>query len=506
MAKQAAVSRTAKAKAKENEKKQAQVEQVGLDIGKVPPQAIDMEEAVLGALLLEPAASLDIVGTIREEYFYKDSHKKIFTAIMNLVAEHNPVDIYTVAEELKNNDLLDQVGGPYYLSQLTMRVAAASHLEYHAKVLTQKYIQRELISTSYSILNTAFDDTVPADELLDSSQQRLFDLGEMNLRRDTRHVRTVLQEVVDELSSVQTRDDGLSGLPSGFTSLDRMTLGWQKADLVVIAARPSMGKTAFVLTMARNMAVNHNIPVAFFSLEMPDAQLVKRLLVSETGLSSQKIRGGKKLKSFEWEQLNQRITNLSEAPLYIDDTPSLSIFEFRAKSRRLVAGMGVKLIVIDYMQLMTGPPELRGMREQEVAAISRSLKAIAKELNIPIIALSQMNRAAETRGGTRKPQLSDLRESGAIEQDADIVIFLYRPEYYGYKEDDSGRSLEGIADVIIAKHRNGAVGEFSMRFRSSEIRFMDLDEGGPDFATDETVTYASRMNQMNDLNDTFGVL
>ncbi|HHV40650.1 MAG: replicative DNA helicase [Bacteroidales bacterium] len=506
MAKQAAVSRTAKAKAKENEKKQAQVEQVGLDIGKVPPQAIDMEEAVLGALLLEPAASLDIVGTIREEYFYKDSHKKIFTAIMNLVAEHNPVDIYTVAEELKNNDLLDQVGGPYYLSQLTMRVAAASHLEYHAKVLTQKYIQRELISTSYSILNTAFDDTVPADELLDSSQQRLFDLGEMNLRRDTRPVRTVLQEVVDELSSVQTRDDGLSGLPSGFTSLDRMTLGWQKADLVVIAARPSMGKTAFVLTMARNMAVNHNIPVAFFSLEMPDAQLVKRLLVSETGLSSQKIRGGKKLKSFEWEQLNQRITNLSEAPLYIDDTPSLSIFEFRAKSRRLVAGMGVKLIVIDYMQLMTGPPELRGMREQEVAAISRSLKAIAKELNIPIIALSQMNRAAETRGGTRKPQLSDLRESGAIEQDADIVIFLYRPEYYGYKEDDSGRSLEGIADVIIAKHRNGAVGEFSMRFRSSEIRFMDLDEGGPDFATDETVTYASRMNQMNDLNDTFGVL
>jgi replicative DNA helicase len=458
-------------------------------------------------LLLEPTASLDIVGTIRPEYFYKDSHKKIFAAIMTLVSEHNPVDIYTVAEELKKTDLLDQVGGPYYLSQLTMRVAAASHLEYHAKVLTQKYIQRELISTSYTILKTAFDDTVPADELLDSSQQRLFDLGEMNLRRDTRPVRTVLKEVVDELSNVQTRDDGLSGLPSGFTSLDRITLGWQKADLVVVAARPSMGKTAFVLTMARNMAVNHNIPVAFFSLEMPDAQLVKRLLVSETGLSSQKIRGGKKLKGFEWEQLNQRIGNLTNAPLYIDDTPSISIFEFRAKARRLVAGMGVKLIVIDYMQLMSGPPELRGMREQEVAAISRSLKSIAKELNIPIIALSQMNRASETRGGARKPQLSDLRESGAIEQDADIVIFLYRPEYYGITEDDKTRaSLEGIADVIIAKHRNGAIGEFQMRFRSSEIRFMDLDEGGPDFATDETITYASRMNQMNDLNDTFGVL
>lgn len=498
MAKRAPDTSTAK------EKGQAQVETVGLDMGKVPPQAIDMEEAVLGALLLEPNASLDIVGVVKPEYFYKESHQKIFSAITDLVTEHNPVDIYTVAEELKKHNQLDEVGGPYYLSQLTMRVAAASHLEYHSKVLTQKFIQRELITTSYGILRDAFDDTIPADELLDASQQKLFQLGEMNLRRDTRPVRSVLGEVLDELSDVQTRDDGLSGLPSGFTSLDRMTLGWQKADLIVIAARPSMGKTAFVLSMARNMTVNHNIPVAFFSLEMPDAQLVKRLLVSETGLSSEKIRGGKKLKSFEWEQLNQRIINLTKAPLYIDDTPSLSIFEFRAKARRLVAHKGIKLIIIDYMQLMSGPPELRGMREQEVASISRSLKAIAKELNVPVVALSQMNRSSETRGGNRRPQLSDLRESGAIEQDADIVIFLYRPEYYGFKEDDAGRSLEGIAEVIMAKHRNGAVGEFQMRFRSSEIRFMDINEGGPDFAPGESITYASRMNQMNDLNDNFG--
>ncbi|HPV87841.1 MAG TPA: replicative DNA helicase [Bacteroidales bacterium] len=497
MAKREPVTKTVKGK------EQAQVEMVGLDIGKVPPQAIDMEEAVLGALLLEPNASLDIVGLVKPEYFYKENHRKIFAAIVDLVSAHNPVDIYTVAEELKKNNLLDEIGGPYYLSQLTMRVAAASHLEYHSKVLTQKFIQRELISTSYGILRDAFDDTIPADELLDASQQKLFELGEMNLRRDTRPVRSVLGEVLDELSDVQTRDDGLSGLPSGYTSLDRMTLGWQKADLVVVAARPSMGKTAFVLTMARNMTVNHNIPVAFFSLEMPDAQLVKRLLVSETGLSSEKIRGGKKLKNFEWEQLNQRIINLTKAPLYIDDTPSLSIFEFRAKARRLVAHKKVKLIIVDYMQLMAGPPELRGMREQEVAAISRSLKAVAKELNIPIVALSQMNRASETRGGHRKPQLSDLRESGAIEQDADIVIFLYRPEYYGIREDESGHSLEGIAEVILAKHRNGAIGEFQMRFRSREIRFMDIDEGGPDFVPDEPVTYASRMNQMNDLNDNF---
>ncbi|MFA5443743.1 MAG: replicative DNA helicase [Bacteroidales bacterium] len=497
MAKRAPVNKNVKGK------DQSQVEMVGLDMGKVPPQAIDIEEAVLGALLLEPNASLDIVGAVKPEYFYKENHRKIFAAISALVSSHNPVDMYTVAEELKKNEQLDEIGGPYYLSQLTMRVAAASHLEYHSKVLTQKFIQRELINTSYGILRDAFDDTIPADELLDTSQQKLFELGEMNLRRDTRPVRSILGDVLDELSDVQTRDDGLSGIPSGFTSLDRMTLGWQKADLVVIAARPSMGKTAFVLTMARNMAVSHNIPVAFFSLEMPDSQLVKRLLVSETGLSSEKIRGGKKLKSFEWEQLNQRIINLTKAPLYIDDTPSLSIFEFRAKARRLVSGMGVKMLIIDYMQLMSGPPELRGMREQEVAAISRSLKAIAKELNVPVIALSQMNRSSETRGGARRPQLSDLRESGAIEQDADIVIFLYRPEYYGLKEDESGRSLEGIAEVILAKHRNGAVGEFQMQFRNSEIRFLDINEGGPDFAAGETVTYASRMNQMNDLNDNF---
>ena len=498
MAKRVAYNQNSKAK------DNAQVEMVGLDIGKVPPQALDMEEAVLGALLLEPNASLDIVGTVKPEFFYKESNRKIFAAIMALVSRHDPVDLYTVAEELKKEDELDNVGGPYYLSQLTMRVAAASHLEYHAKVLTQKFIQRELISTSYGILRDAFDDTIPADELLNASQQKLFDLGEMNLRRDTRPVHSILGEVLDELADVQSREDGLSGLPSGFTSLDRKTLGWQKADLIVIAARPSMGKTAFVLTMARNMTVTHHIPVAFFSLEMPDAQLVKRLLVSETGLSSEKIRGGKKLKSFEWEQLNQRIINLTKAPLYIDDTPSLSIFEFRAKARRLVSGKGIKLIIIDYMQLMSGPPELRGMREQEVAAISRSLKAIAKELNVPIIALSQMNRSAETRGGSRRPQLSDLRESGAIEQDADIVIFLFRPEYYGIKEDENGRSLEGIAEVILAKHRNGAVGDFQMQFRSEEIRFLDINEGGePEFSQDESTTYSSRMNDMNELNDNF---
>lgn len=481
---------------KPDEKNNAQVEMVGLDIGKVPPQALDIEEAVLGAFLLEPNAALDTIGLIKPEYFYKESHQKIFNAMAALVSRHDPIDIYTVAEELKKINQLDEIGGPYYLSQLSMRVAAASHLEYHTKVLTQKFIQRQLISTSYQILRDAFDDSIPADDLLNNAQQQLFELGDLNLRRDTRPVRAILGDVLEELAEVQDRADGLSGLCSGYSSLDKVTLGWQKADLVIVAARPSMGKTAFVLTMARNMTVEHHIPVAFFSCEMPDYQLVKRLLISETGLSSEQIRGGQKLKEYEWTQLNERITNLTKAPLYIDDTPSLSIYEFRSKARRLVSGMGVKMIIIDYLQLMTGPPELRGMREQEVSAISRTLKAVAKELNVPIIALSQMNRASETRGGQRKPQLSDLRESGAIEQDADIVIFLYRPDYYGIT-DENGNSQEGIAEVIIAKHRNGELADVKMQFRKHEARFLDMNDSGAEFAQPAQKVYASRMNTQN---------
>ncbi len=478
------------------------LEFMGLESGRKPPQAVDIEEAVLGSLLLEPNSVADVIDVLVPECFYKEANRKIFKAISALAMRHDAVDIYTVAEELKKTDDLELVGGPYYLSQLSMKIGAAAHLDYHTKILVQKYIQRELISISYEVQKEAYDDATGVDDLLDNTQQKIFTLADRNMKRETQSVQDVINEAIDELQSVQMREDGLSGVPSGYTGIDRVTLGWQPSDLVIIAARPSMGKTAFVLTMARNMAVEHKVPVAFFSLEMASKQLVKRLMISETGLSADKIKGGKKLELYEWEQLNVRLNALSQAPLYIDDTPSLSIYEFRSKARRLVSSAGVKMIIIDYLQLMSGPPELKAMREQEVSAISRSLKAIAKELDVPILALSQLSRAVETRGGAKRPQLSDLRESGAIEQDADIVMFIHRPDYYGMTEDPS---QAGMTDIIIAKHRNGAVCDVKMKFRNSEVRFVDVNDVALDVDVQGVDTYTgSRMNDMTGGNDDFG--
>ena len=475
--------------------KESNLDVLGLEMGKKPPQALDIEEAVLGALMLEPDAVTEVVDTIGPDCFYKEANRKIFTAITSLATRHAPVDIFTVSEELKNIGELESVGGLTYLSQLSMKIGAAAHIDYHAKILLQKYIQRELISISYGVQKEAFDDSLPVDDLLDNTQQKLFSLSDRNMRKDARAIQYVINDAIEDLQQNQLRQDGLSGVPSGYTAIDRITLGWQPSDLIIVAARPSMGKTAFVLTMARNMAVEHKVPVAFFSLEMSSTQLVKRLMISETGLDGDKIKGGKKLKDYEWEQLHSRINQLVKAPLYVDDTPSLSIFEFRSKARRLVSMNGVKMIVIDYLQLMTGPPELRGMREQEVSAISRSLKAISKELNVPIVALSQLSRAVETRGGNKRPQLSDLRESGAIEQDADLVLFIHRGDYYGLA--DENPALRGLTDIIIAKHRNGAVGDVKLKFRSSEVRFVDMTDtafSGDSFEGGEVETYQSRMN------------
>lgn len=484
----------AKGYSKSKAKSDTSVEVLGLEMGKRPPQAIDIEEAVLGALMLEQNAIADIVDILIPECFYKDSNKKIYKAISSLAMRHAPVDIFTVADELKKSGDLESVGGPLYLSQLSLKIGAAAHIDYHAKLLLQKYMQRELISISYEVQRDAFDDSVSVDELLDQTQQKIFTLAERNMKRETEPVQNIINKAIEDLQVTQLREDGLSGVPSGFTSIDRVTLGWQPSDMIILAARPSVGKTAFVLTMARNMSVEHNIPIAFFSLEMSSLQLVKRLMISETGLDADKIKGGKKLEDYEWTQLETRLKQLAKAPLYIDDTPSLSIYEFRSKARRLVANSGVKMIIIDYLQLMTGPPELAGMREQEVSAISRSLKAIAKELNIPILALSQLSRAVETRAGAKRPQLSDLRESGAIEQDADLVLFIHRPDYYGLTDDNP--AMKGITDIIIAKHRNGAVCDVQMRFRHSEVRFVDITD--PDLNSDFNggggATYGSKMN------------
>ena len=490
----------AKTNFKSNKSQDKKIDAISIDMGKVPPQAIEVEEAVLGALLLEPNVVPDVLDSLSPECFYKEANRKIYSAISSLSSKHDPVDLFTVSEELKRNKCLDEVGGPFYLSQLTSKIGAAAHVDYHVKILLQKYIQRELISISYQVQKDSFDDNIPVDDLLDQAQDDMFRLAERNMKRETLPIQAVIREALDEIERNQNREDGLSGVTSGFTGIDKMTLGWQPSDLVIIAARPAMGKTAFVLTMARNMAVEHNIPVALFSLEMSSLQLVKRLLIPESGLSADKIKGGQKLASYELVQLNEKIKNLAKAPLYIDDTPSLSIYEFRSKARKLVRSSGVKIIIVDYLQLMSGPPELKGMREQEVSAISRALKSIAKELNIPIIALSQLSRAVETRGGNKRPQLSDLRESGAIEQDADMVCFIHRPEYYKLYDDGNGKDLRGLGQIIVAKHRNGATDEIWLRFIGKYTRFQNESDAYDD-SEDlyANVNYNTQQSKMNAL-------
>lgn len=486
------------AKTKHTQREKISIKEVGLELGKVPPQAIDVEEAVLGALMIDPNVAPDVMDSLVADCFYKETNRKIFSAISSLVTSHSPVDIYTVSEKLKAADSLEEVGGLYYLGQLTSKVGAAAHIDFHVKILLQKYIQRELITVTAQVQRESFDDSIPVDDLLDGAQNKLFTLAEKNMKRETLPIQDIIKNTISDIEAVQERTDGLSGVASGFTGLDKITLGWQPSDLVIIAARPAMGKTAFVLTMARNMAVDHHIPVAFFSLEMSSTQLVKRLLVSETGLSSEKIRGGQKLAEYELVQLYERTKDLAASPLYIDDTPALSIYEFRAKARRLVRSSGVKLIIIDYLQLLSGPPELKGMREQEVSNISRSLKAIAKELDIPIIALSQLSRSVETRGGNKKPQLSDLRESGAIEQDADIVMFIHRPEYYGMEEEGVPK---GMSEIHIAKHRNGSTAVVNMRFRKEQAKFVDANDDDYNDLAGDNQYVPSSMNSASELEN-----
>ncbi len=457
----------------DRKKKRADVAQISAESGLKPPQAIEIEEAVLAAMMLESEVISDVLDQLNEKCFYKEGNRLIFDAIGKIASRNEQVDVLTVANELDKEGKLEDAGGLTYLTEISMRVSAAANTDYHCKILLQKYIQRELITISYNIQRSAFEDSMPVDDLLNTAEQNIFELADRNMRKDTSRVSSALNRAIEEIEKGQDRTDGLSGVPSGYRGIDSVTYGWQKSDLIILAARPSVGKTAFVLTMARNMTVDHNIPVALFSLEMSETQLVKRILVGETGLESSKIWGAKKFRDPEdWNIFNERITRLSRAPLWIDDTSALSIYEFRAKARRLVHTHGVKLIIIDYLQLMTGPPELRGMREQEVSAISRSLKAIAKELDIPIIALSQLSRAVETRGGNKRPQLSDLRESGAIEQDADIVMFIHRPEYSGTETPDQ---YPGYTELIIAKHRNGETRDVEMRFVKEEARFVDAN-------------------------------
>ncbi|MFI3299091.1 MAG: replicative DNA helicase [Rikenellaceae bacterium] len=451
---------------------------ISRQVGQLPPQAMELEEAVLGAIMLEKNALLNIQGLLSPESFYHDAHQLIYAAALELSANIQPVDLYTIGDQLKRDGNLAAVGGMNYLTELTMRVSSATHLDYHAKIVAQKYIQRQLITASSRIQKDAFSDEQDVNELVNSAEKAIFEIAEGNVRRDVLSSQDIVARAMQVIEEASNRPDGMTGVPTGFTDIDRLTLGWQLSDLIIIAARPSMGKTAFVLTMARNIALDHKKTVAFFSLEMSSTQLMMRLLIAESQLESKKIKSGK-LSPDEWKQLEGAARPLSKAQLYIDDTPALSVYEFRSKARRLKRNHNVELIVIDYLQLMTaGTADSRGNREQEVALISRSLKAIAKELDVPIIALSQLNRSVESRGGSKRPQLSDLRESGSIEQDADIVAFIHRPEYFGLTETEEGTPTAGLAEIIFAKHRNGEVRTEKLRFRHEQAKFVDWDDTG----------------------------
>lgn len=476
--------------------------------GKVPPQATDLEEAVLGAIMLEKDALASIIDLIRPDAFYKDAHQKIFQAISRLFTKSEPVDILTVTNELRFTGELELAGGPFYIAQLTNRVASAANTEFHARIILQKFIQRELIRISSEIIKDAYEDTTDVFQLLDKAENQLFSVGENNMRRNYLDMQSLVRDAVKQIEAAKTKPGQFSGVPSGFTELDRVTAGWQPSDLIIMAARPGMGKTAFVLTIARNVAVDFKKAVAVFSLEMSSVQLVTRLISAEAQLPGDKLRKGN-LENYEWEQLNAKINTLIDAPLYIDDTPSLSVFELRAKCRRLKAQHDIQLVIIDYIQLMSaGLDRNSGNREQEISTISRSLKSLAKELNIPVIALSQLNRSVEQRPN-KKPLLSDLRESGAIEQDADMVIFIYRPEYYNQNTDEGGASLVGHAEISIAKHRNGALKDVPLRFISKYAKFTDPEPGdfdlsggiAPSAQFDNgggTITVQSKMNSMDE--------
>jgi replicative DNA helicase len=444
--------------------------------GTVPPQAVELEEAVLGALMLERDSIIAVQEYITSDTFYTEEHRLIYKAIESLSAELKPIDLYTVTERLKVRKELKKVGGAAYLAQLTQKVGSAANVEFHAKIIAQKYVQRELIRSATEIQRRSYDEDQDVTDLIGFAEGEIFKVAEGHVKRSVQNAKDILAKALAQIEEASKNSSAFNGVQSGFMALDRVTMGWQPSDLIIIAARPSMGKTAFVLSMARNMAVEYQQPVAFFSLEMSAVQLMMRLIVAETGLYSNDIKSGK-LTPEQWRHLESATKPLGTAPLFIDDTPALSVFEFRSKARRLKIHNDIKIIVIDYLQLMTGSQDTKGNgnREQEVAFISRTLKAIAKELNVPMIALSQLSRATEQRGGSKRPQLSDLRESGAIEQDADIVAFIHRPEYYGMNTDENGMPTAGLAEIILAKHRNGAVCDVKLRFLKDQARFADME-------------------------------
>ena len=442
--------------------------------GRMPPQATDVEQSVLGAMLIEREAIPRAIEILPADAFYDPKHQRIFEAIQVLFERGNPVDLITLTEELKRRGDYEAIGG-YYLTELTTRVASAANVEYHARIIAEKSLLRKLITTMTGVVGQAFDPATDAFDLLDNAEREIFQISESQLRKGAVDMNSVVHQTMQHLESIHGREGGITGVPSGFSVLDQMTGGWQKSDLVIIAARPSMGKTAFSLAITRNAALHPEKPagVAYFSLEMSAQQLAQRLLTSEARVDAQRARTGR-LHDDDWPKLARAAGRLSAANIFIDDTPGLGILELRAKCRRLKAEHGIGLVIVDYLQLMHGTAQSKGgNREQEIAQISRSLKGLAKELDVPVLALSQLSRAVESRPDKR-PQLSDLRESGSIEQDADVVMFIYRAERYGITVDENGNSTEGLGELLIGKQRNGPIGDVKVAFVNQYARFENL--------------------------------
>lgn len=436
------------------------------------PQAPEIERVVLGALMIDKDAFSVVSEILKPETFYEPRNQKIYSAIQKLSMDENPVDIMTVMEELKRQGTLEEVGGPTYIVDLSSHVASSANIEYHSRILAQKYTARQLISFASVVATKAFDETVDVDELMQDTEKNLFELSQKNMKQDYSHVEPVVNEAIRILQKAAENKGELTGIPTGYAKLDDMTAGWQASDLVIIAGRPAMGKTSFALSLAKNIAVDYQRPIAFFSLEMNNVQLANRLMSNVCEIEGKKILNGQ-LDAEEWKRLDANVGRLANSPIYVDDTPAMSIFELRTKARRLVREKNVQVIMIDYLQLMNANGSRFGSRQEEVSTISRSLKGLAKELNIPILALSQLNRTVEGRDGLegKRPQLSDLRESGAIEQDADMVLFVHRPEYYRIFEDEKGNDLRGKAQIIIAKHRKGGTGDVLLEFKGEYTSF-----------------------------------
>ncbi len=440
--------------------------------GRVPPHSLEAEVAVLGGILLEQNALPRALEILTADCFHKTAHRHIFQAVIALFERGEAIDIVTVTDQLRRNEKLEAAGGTMTLSSLLSSVATAANIEQHAKIVYDKYLARCLISAAKDMIEEGYLDTSPANELLDQAQARIFALNEGRAREGFVHIKDIVLKNFDQIEALHRDPDSLDGLRTGFDDLDALLAGLHNSDLVIVAARPAMGKTSFVLSVAQNVAIDHKHPVAFFSLEMSKEQLVMRMLCSEARVDNHRLRKGI-VQKFEWPNLTKAASLLTSAPIYIDDTPGLSVLEMRAKARRLKMERGLRLVIVDYLQLMQAPGRSEN-RQQEISQISRSLKALAKELDVPVIALSQLSRAVETRGGAKRPMLSDLRESGAIEQDADVVLFLYREEVY---DRDCAEDVKGIAEVIIGKQRNGPIGEVKLKFFHEYTRFENLARG-----------------------------